>query len=72
MTNVSLPSINKLVQPFVDDLINNADKYRVEISQLENGTTIIDAGINAEQGRTILGAGQSHAHRVVEHHGVPV
>ena len=57
MTNVSLPSINKLVQPFVDDLINNADKYRVEISQLENGTTIIDAGINAlgglEAGRII-------------------
>lgn len=57
MTSSALPSINTLVQPLVDDLITNADKYRLEISKLDNGTTIIDAGINAfgglEAGRII-------------------
>lgn len=50
MTTTSLPSINSQVQPLVDDLIANADKYRLEISKLDNGTTIIDAGINVHGG----------------------
>ena len=43
-------SVNKLTQPLVQDLIDNADKYRLAIQKLDNGCTIIDAGINATGG----------------------
>ena len=43
-------SVNKLTQPLVQELIDNADKYRLGIQQLENGCTIIDAGIDAPGG----------------------
>ncbi len=43
-------SVNKLTQPLVQDLIDNADKYRLGIQKLENGCTIIDAGIDAPGG----------------------
>ncbi len=43
-------SVNKLTQPLVQDLIDNADKYRLGIQKLENGCIIIDAGINAPGG----------------------
>ncbi|MCF6203479.1 MAG: methenyltetrahydromethanopterin cyclohydrolase [Methylococcaceae bacterium] len=43
-------SVNKLTQPLVQDLIDNADKYRLGIQKLGNGCTIIDAGINAPGG----------------------
>ncbi len=50
-------SVNKLTQPLVQKLLDNADKYRLDIQRLENGCTIIDAGINAlgglEAGRII-------------------
>lgn len=50
-------SVNKLSQPLVQDLIANADKYRVGVEVLENGCTLIDAGINAlgglEAGRIV-------------------
>jgi len=50
-------SVNKLTQPLVQQLLDNADKYRLDIQRLENGCTIIDAGINAlgglEAGRII-------------------
>ena len=38
-------SVNKLTQPLVTYLIENADKLRVSVDALENGCTIIDAGI---------------------------
>lgn len=43
-------SVNKLTQPLVRELLENADKLRLEITSLENGCTIIDAGINAPGG----------------------
>ncbi len=43
-------SLNELTQPLVDDLIENADAYRVKVSSLENGATVVDAGINCEGG----------------------
>lgn len=50
-------SVNKLSLPLVTNLIENADKLRVCVSKLDNGCTIIDAGINAlgglEAGRII-------------------
>ncbi|MDD5753932.1 MAG: methenyltetrahydromethanopterin cyclohydrolase, partial [Methylococcales bacterium] len=50
-------SVNKLTQPLVQELINNAAKLRVGIEILENGCTVIDAGINhlggLEAGRII-------------------
>ena len=51
------PSVNSLTQPLVEQLKENADKLRLDIKQLPNGCTIIDAGINVfgglEAGRII-------------------
>ncbi len=53
-TNLSL---NKLTAPLVENLIVNAESLRLDISNLNDGTRIIDAGINAiggiEAGRLI-------------------
>jgi methenyltetrahydromethanopterin cyclohydrolase len=50
-------SVNKLTQPLVQELIDNSAKLRVGIEVLENGCTVIDAGINhlggLEAGRII-------------------
>ena len=43
-------SVNKLTQPLVQHLIDNADKLRLGVQVLENGCTIIDAGINVPGG----------------------
>jgi methenyltetrahydromethanopterin cyclohydrolase len=43
-------SVNKYSQPLVKELIENADKLRVEVQKLANGCTVIDAGINAPGG----------------------
>ena len=43
-------SINKLTQPLVKHLIDNADKLRVDVGTLENGCTVIDAGIKVPGG----------------------
>jgi methenyltetrahydromethanopterin cyclohydrolase len=43
-------SVNKLTQPLVQHLIANADKLRVAAMALENGCTIIDAGIKVPGG----------------------
>ena len=43
-------SVNKLAQPLVRELIENADKLRVSVQKLGNGCTIIDAGINVPGG----------------------
>ncbi|MDP2901606.1 MAG: methenyltetrahydromethanopterin cyclohydrolase [Methylovulum sp.] len=44
------PSVNKLSQPLVKELLENADKLRLKLQKLDNGCTIIDAGINAAGG----------------------
>ena len=53
-TNLSL---NKLTAPLVENLIVNAESLRLDVSNLNDGTRIIDAGINAiggiEAGRLI-------------------
>ena len=50
-------SVSKLSQPLVNELLNNADKLRLKLHTLSNGTTLIDAGIEAlgglEAGRII-------------------
>ena len=50
-------SVNKLTQPLVQYLLDNADKLRLGIEKLDNGCTIIDAGIKVvgglEAGRII-------------------
>ncbi len=44
--DVSLwPSVNQLTNPLVQQLINNAKALRVKVEKLDNGATIIDAGI---------------------------
>lgn len=50
-------SVNKLTQPLVKTLLENAASLRIGIEELDNGCTIIDAGIKAlgglEAGRII-------------------
>lgn len=43
-------SVNKLTQPLVKTLLNSADKLRIAVHQLENGCTIVDAGIDVPGG----------------------
>ncbi|WP_150049759.1 MULTISPECIES: methenyltetrahydromethanopterin cyclohydrolase [Methylomonas] len=43
-------SINKLTQPLVQTLLENADKLRLKVSKFDNGCTIIDAGIEVPGG----------------------
>jgi methenyltetrahydromethanopterin cyclohydrolase len=43
-------SVNKLTQPLVKNLIENADKLRLDVQKLDNGCTIVDAGINVPGG----------------------
>jgi methenyltetrahydromethanopterin cyclohydrolase len=43
-------SVNKLAQPLVKELIDNADKLRVNVETLANGSIVIDAGINVPGG----------------------
>lgn len=43
-------SVNALTQPLVTELIENADKLRIDVRKMDNGSTIIDAGINVPGG----------------------
>jgi len=43
-------SVNKLTQPLVQELIDNSDKLRLGVQKLQNGCTIIDAGIDVPGG----------------------
>jgi methenyltetrahydromethanopterin cyclohydrolase len=43
-------SVNKLSQPLVQELLDNADKLRLDIQTLANGCVIVDAGIEATGG----------------------
>lgn len=44
------PSVNTLAAPMVQAMIDDADALRVAVSGLDNGTTVIDAGIKAPGG----------------------
>jgi methenyltetrahydromethanopterin cyclohydrolase len=35
-------SVNKLTQPLVQELLDNADKLRLKVQKLDNGCTIIE------------------------------
>ena len=48
--NNILPSVNQLTAPLVRSLIENADAYRLNVTRLENGTILVDAGIRATGG----------------------
>lgn len=50
MQEQKLPSVNTLTQPLVESLISNAIPLRLAVSKLENGTTVIDAGIKVAGG----------------------
>jgi len=43
-------SVNQLTHPLVQTLVNHADKLRLGVQNLDNGCTIIDAGINVPGG----------------------
>ena len=43
-------SVNKLSHALVQNLLDNADKFRLVVEKLDNGCTIIDAGIKAPGG----------------------
>lgn len=49
-TNRDLPSLNKLSSPLVEKLIDTAAALRLKITTLDNGTTVVDAGIDAPGG----------------------
>ncbi len=44
------PSVNQLTAPLVDALVDDADLLRLGVSTMDNGTRIIDAGIEARGG----------------------
>ena len=46
----NMPSVNAHAAQLVEDLAVNADAMRVRVSELENGTRIIDAGISVRGG----------------------
>ncbi len=53
------PGLHDTVIPLVDQLIKDAPRLRISVEKLENGTTIVDAGIDhsggLEAGRRIAG-----------------
>ena len=55
--NRTLPSINRLTQPLLENLRRDVDLLRLKLQTLSNGTIVIDAGIDAlgglEAGRRI-------------------
>ena len=48
--NQDYPSVNKLAEPLVRKLKENIDSLRLSVSRLENGTAIVDAGIQVPGG----------------------
>ena len=48
--NPTWPSINRLTQPLLENLKRDADALRLQVMTLSNGTTLIDAGIDARGG----------------------
>ncbi|QBQ53884.1 methenyltetrahydromethanopterin cyclohydrolase [Nitrosococcus wardiae] len=44
------PSINASCQPFVERLVHEAESLRLKIHDLDNGTQVVDAGIEAPGG----------------------
>ncbi len=67
MQETTFPSVNKLAAPLVQLLIADAIPLRLSVSELANGTQVIDAGMKVtgglEAGRRIAeiclgGAGQ--------------
>jgi methenyltetrahydromethanopterin cyclohydrolase len=43
-------SVNALTQPLVKELIENANKLRIDVQKMDNGSTVIDAGISVPGG----------------------
>ena len=50
LNDTYFPSVNLLSEPIVQSLITNADALGVDVSRLNNGTRVIDAGIDAKGG----------------------
>lgn len=49
-TNTNWPSVNKLTAPLVESLIEDAAALRLALTRLDNGTRIVDAGIDVPGG----------------------
>ena len=47
-SNIQHVSVNALAKPLLKKLIKNAKALGIEISRLDNGCTIVDAGIKAQ------------------------
>lgn len=47
-TESNFPSVNALAAPLVERLVDNARALRLQIELLDNGTTVIDAGMNCD------------------------
>ena len=47
---ISRANVSEKVQPLVDELVNNADSYRVKTSTTGLGVCIVDAGIDVPGG----------------------
>jgi len=45
-----LPSVNQLSTPLVQSLVEHAGELRLTVMQLDNGTTVVDAGIRTAGG----------------------
>lgn len=48
--NPARPSVNDLTAPLVESIVDAADVLRLGVSKLDNGTRIVDAGINVRGG----------------------
>jgi methenyltetrahydromethanopterin cyclohydrolase len=49
-TEITRANVNVYAQPLVEQLVREADRLRVNVSRLDGGTTIVDAGIQAPGG----------------------
>ncbi|HHJ38443.1 MAG: methenyltetrahydromethanopterin cyclohydrolase [Methylothermaceae bacteria B42] len=50
MTEQALVSVNFTAQPLVESLLKDANMLRLKVTRLENGVTLVDAGIEADGG----------------------
>ncbi len=44
------PSVNALAMPLIDKLLEDAGQLRISVEKIENGCTVVDAGINCTGG----------------------
>lgn len=50
MSNLGLPPIHTRALPLVEALVDNADALRIDVSRMENGVRLVDAGMQVSGG----------------------